>query len=264
MMNKMLSILLVSMLAITLSVCSENKTLTVTKTHLQKIVKKGELVLGTSGNLPPMTNAINDGKDVVGFDIDLATAMAKSMNVKLVIKVIPFDILIPALETGQIDMIISHMTITPERNTRVAFAGPYLTSGKCLVTKQMSLAAATKEDLESDTNKIVVLRGSTDEAFIKKNMPNTEAVRVDYQEDALKLLRNSEVSAMLSEFLICKEIVRNNPKDKFISSFSSLSYEPIGIAVGPQDTHLLNWVQNFLVRAKEDKLFEALKKKWFK
>lgn len=264
MMNKILTILLLSMLAITLSVCKESDAEKVMKTHLKKILVKGELVLGTSGNLPPMTNAINDGKDVIGFDIDLATAMAKSMNVKLVIKVIPFDILIPALETGQIDIIISHMTITPERNAKVAFAGPYLTSGKCLVTKEPSLATATKEDLESDRNRIVVLRGSTDEAFIKENMPNTEAVRVDYQEEALELLRNSEVSAMLSEFLICKEIVRNNPKDKFISTFSSLTYEPIGIAVGPQDTHLLNWVQNFLVRAKEDKLFETLKKKWFK
>jgi len=231
-------------------------------TALQKIVKKGTLVLGTSGNMTPMTRAINHGKDAVGFDIDLAKTMADTMGVDLVIKVIPFNKLIPALQAGKVDIVISNMTITPKRNTQVAFVGPYLTSGKCLVTKKPSLASAKKEDLNKATNKMVVIKGSTSEKFVHIGMPNVTAVAVDTQEEAVEMVRDSKVSAMLTELPICNAIISNNPKDNFISVFSSLTYEPIGVAIAPQNTHLINWTQNFLVRANAVGLFKVLAKKW--
>jgi polar amino acid transport system substrate-binding protein len=233
-------------------------------TALEDIVSKGKLVLGTSGNMTPMTRSINDGKDAVGFDIDLAKAMADSMGVELEVKVIEFEKLIPALKSGKIDMIISNMTITPKRNTQVAFVGPYLTSGKCLITKKPDLASAKKEQLNKASNKMVVLKGTTDEDFVRKGMPNVKAITVTTQEDAIELVRNSEVSAMLSEYPICKAIIANNPDDHFISVFSNLTYEPIGVAIAPENTHMINWTENFLIRANKQGLLKLLGKKWFK
>jgi len=233
-------------------------------TALETIVKKGQLILGTSGNMTPMTRSVSEGKDAVGFDVDLAKAMANSMGVKLVIKVIAFEKLIPALKDGDIDIIVSNMTITPKRNTQVAFVGPYLTSGKCLITKEAGLASASKEELNIASNKIVVLRGTTDEDFVRVVMPKVEAVLVDTQEEAVSMVRESKVSAMLSEFPICKSITNSNPNDKFVSRFSNLTYEPIGIAVAPENMHLLNWTQNFLIRVDHVGLLDALAKKWFK
>lgn len=66
--------------------------------------------------------------------MDLARAVAGAMEVRLRVEVIPFDELIPALEKGRIDMIISSMTITAERNLRVAFVGPYFISGQSILT----------------------------------------------------------------------------------------------------------------------------------
>ena len=231
-------------------------------TALQNIIKKGELVLGTSGNMTPMTRSIDNGKDAVGFDIDLAKSMAEAMGVKLTIKVIPFEKLIPALNDAKIDIIISNMTITPKRNTQVAFVGPYLTSGKCLITKQPSLASAKKEELNNALNKMVVIKGSTSEDFVKIGMPKVQAVSVATQEEALSLIRDSKVSAMLSDYPICSAIIQNNPNDNFVSVFSSLTYEPIGIAVAPKNQHMINWIQNFMVRANSVGLFEVLSKKW--
>jgi hypothetical protein len=62
---------------------------------------------------------------------------------------------------------------------------------------------------------------------------------------------------------MCKAIISNNP-DEFVSVFSNLTYEPIGVAIAPQNTHLLNWTQNFLVRANSVGLFEMLANKWFR
>jgi len=231
-------------------------------TMLDKIAKKGTLVLGTSGNMTPMTRAINSNKDAVGFDIDLAKTMADTMGVDLVVKVIPFDKLIEALKSGKVDIVISNMTITPKRNMQVAFVGPYLRSGKCLVTKKPSLASAKKEELNKAGNKMVVIKGSTSEKFIHVGMPNVTAVAVQTQEEALKLLRESKVSAMLSDLPICSAVIANNPDDHFVSVFSELSYEPIGIAIAPQNTLLINWTQNFLTRANAVGLLDVIAKKW--
>ncbi|WP_321778761.1 transporter substrate-binding domain-containing protein [Sulfurimonas sp.] len=252
-MKHILKVMLIAILALT--------TLNA-DTRLQKIVKKGELVLGTSGNMTPMTRSINGGKDAVGFDIDLAKTMADTMGVELVIKVIAFDKLIPALKSGKVDIVISNMTITPRRNTQVAFVGPYLTSGKCLITKKPSLASAQKEELNKAFNKMVVIKGSTSEEFIKIGMPKVQAITVESEEEAINMVRESKVAAMLTDYPVCLSVVANNPKDNFIPIPSTLSYEPIGIAIAPQNTHLLNWIQNFSVRANKMGLFEVLGKKW--
>ena len=234
------------------------------KTQLQKIVKKGKLVLGTSGNMKPMTEATDDGKSAIGFDVDLAKTMATAMGVKLEIKVMDFDKLIPALEKGKIDLIISNMTITPKRNTQIAFVGPYLTSGKCLITKEETLAKAEQDELNKAGTKMVVLENTTDEEFVKAVLTDVEAVTVKTQDEAIAKIRNGEVAAMLSEFPICKSIITSNPDDKFVASFATLTYEPIGVGIAPENTHLINWTQNFFIRASKIGLLELLAAKWFK
>ena len=108
---------------------------------LARIQERGVLILGTSGNMPTMSQADENG-NVVGFDIDIARLMADSMGVKLDVRMMPFGQLLTALETDEVDVVISNMTITSKRNLRVAFVGPYLTSGKCIITKDAALAAA--------------------------------------------------------------------------------------------------------------------------
>ncbi len=263
MIQNSLKIALVMLFALTFTACNGSGSATPSSTtQLQSIVKSGELVLGTSGNMVPMTHSINDGKDAIGFDIDLARTMAQSMDAKLVIKVMPFDELLSALENGDVDMVISNMTINPKRNTQVAFVGPYMTSGKCLVTKMPDLAAADKEQLNKASNKLAVLKGSTSEEYVKLAMPNVVALSVDSQEEAIQMVRDTKVSALLTDYPVCKATILNNPDDEFVSVFSKLTYEPIGIAINPNNTHLINWTENFLERAENVGLFNVLAAKW--
>ena len=143
---------------------------------LSRIEKSGELVLGTSANMPPMTYKQPSGK-VIGLDVDIARVMASSLDAKLTIKTMAFDQLVPALKKGDVDVVISNMTITPERNKSVAFVGPYMSSGKCIITKQESLAKAEQsEDLNTSKTHIVVLKGSTSELFIKTLLPEATVI----------------------------------------------------------------------------------------
>ena len=82
---------------------------------LDRIQGKKELVVGTAASMPPFNMTTKDGK-IVGLEIDLAQIIAGAMQVKLTLKTIPFNDLLSALEGGQVDMILSSMTITPGRN----------------------------------------------------------------------------------------------------------------------------------------------------
>ena len=102
---------------------------------LDRILLVGELRVGMSGDMPPLNMTTKEDK-LIGLDADLAGIIAKAMGVRLKLEKIPFNELLPALEVGRIDMIISNMTITPERNLKADFVGPYFVSGKGLLTKR--------------------------------------------------------------------------------------------------------------------------------
>ena len=101
---------------------------------LSRIVKAGEFRVGVSGNQPPFVVKDKSG-ELIGFEVDLANLLADAMGVELKLVEKPFAQLLPALETGEVDAVMSGMTMTPARNLRVAFVGPYLISGKSLLSK---------------------------------------------------------------------------------------------------------------------------------
>jgi len=228
---------------------------------LSSVQDRGELILGTSGNMTPMTRQLENG-DVVGLDIDLARVMAAALKVKLTIKVMPLDKLAAAVKSGEVDIVLSNYTITPERNAEVAFVGPYLTSGKCLITKEPDLADDKRDELAKKTANLTVIEGSTSESFAKALMKNATILPAKTQETAIEMVRNGKADAMLTDFPICQATIVNNPDDNFVSIFSRLTYEPIGIAVNPNDAHFINWTQNFLDRMEKTGYLSALGNKW--
>ena len=228
---------------------------------ITKVQERGELILGTSGNMTPMTRSLSTG-EVVGLDIDLARIMAEALHAKLIIKVIPLNKLADAVESGEVDIVLSNYTMTPERNMKVAFVGPYLTSGKCLISKLPDLANAKKEELAEKSGKIVVLSGSTSEKMAEILMHKAVISSAETQNIAVQMVRSGKADAMLTDFPICRAVVENNPDDKFISIFSPITYEPIGIALNANDTHFINWTQNFLQRMERTGYLGLLGQKW--
>ena len=229
---------------------------------LSRIQQRGELLLGTSANMPPMT-FMQNGK-AVGFDIDMARLMADVMDVRLNIKTLPFGELLPALQRGDVDLVISNMTITPERNKTVAFVGPYLTSGKCLVSKNEQLARAAEADhLNRPETRIAVLKGSTSERFVRTLLPKATVTTTDDVASGVQLVIDDRVGAMLSEYPICLSTLKDYPDAGFVSILSLLSYEPIGVALPPNDPLFVNWTENFLTRMDGTNSLQALSRKWF-
>ena len=106
---------------------------------LTDIVNNGEFRVGMTGNQPPFSMKTKTG-ELMGFEVDLAKVLAEGMGVKLKLVEIPFPELMGALEGGTVDAVMSGMTITAKRNLKAIFAGPYVVSGKSILTKSKVLA----------------------------------------------------------------------------------------------------------------------------
>lgn len=230
---------------------------------LTRIQKSGKLVLGTSGTMPLMSEKTITG-EVIGFDIDMAKALAESMDVELVTKVIPFEELIPSLEQGKVDIVLSNMTMTVDRNMRVAFAGPYFVSGKCLITKEEAVAkAGDPADLKEADLTLAIVKGTTSEYFAKEILPELKLLPAADSEEATEMVASGRAKAMLTDFPICLSVMKRYPDSGFQSVVSLLTYEPIGIALPANDPLFANLAENFLVRVENLGVTEALALKWF-
>lgn len=261
-MKKFCKILGISLALMFFSLSSQAAKVSADAAAMSKIVKSGQLVLGTSGNQPPMTMLDENGKPE-GFDVDLADLMAQALGVKLVTKQFDFNKLLGALESGEVDVVISNMTINPSRNMRVAFVGPYMTSGKCLITKKENLAQADDtEELNIPDMNMVALKGSTSEDIIRSLMPKVKLATVEDINKGVKMVADDKVGGMMADYPVCLHTVNANPEAGFISVFSMLTYEPIGIALPANDALFVNWTTNFLERLDKTQTLELLARKW--
>ncbi len=97
----------------------------------------GKLVMGTAPGFPPFEYLDNQSV-VVGVDIDIMARVAKSLNKELVVESIDFDGLIPALNSGKIDVIAAGMTVKEERKVNVDFSTTYFDASQVVVIRKTS------------------------------------------------------------------------------------------------------------------------------
>lgn len=229
---------------------------------IDRIQKSGMLTVGMTGTMPPLNMTSKEG-ELMGYEVDLARAMARAMGVKAQLKTMPFAELLPALEAGKIDMIISNMTITPGRNMKVAFVGPYFVSGKAFMTKKKTIALADEaDDIDAKNTKLVALKGSTSQAFVETAIPEAQLITAKDYDEAVKMVLEDKVHAMVADYPIAVVSVYRYPEQGLLSVVTTLTYEPIGVGVPAGDPLLVNWVENFLGIAESTGLLDELKMKW--
>jgi polar amino acid transport system substrate-binding protein len=264
---KFVKVILVSVLALVfITGCAQTQqgsSSTSASPVLDRIQKRGELVVGTMGNMPPLNMTSKDG-EIFGLEPDLARLMAKAMDVKVKFVTKPFNELLPALHTGEVDMVISGMTITPERNRKVAFIGPYFISGKAFLTKIKTIAYADEaEDANNPKTKIVTLKDSTSQAFAEAFLDKTTLFTTGNYDEAVDMILQDKAHAMIADYPICVVSVFRYPEAGLLSVVTQLTYEPLGIAIPANDPLLMNWTRNTLNNIEGSGILDELKLKWF-
>jgi polar amino acid transport system substrate-binding protein len=231
---------------------------------LDRILAKKELVVGTAASMPPLNMKTKDGQ-IIGMEMDLAKDFAAAMEVKLTLKTMPFKDLLPAIEAGKVDMVLSSMTMTPTRNLKVAFVGPYFASGKSILTKLENVESVNNIDKMNNPDKVLVaLKGSTSQLFVENIVPKAKLVLADDYDQAVAMVRDDRAVAMVADYPICVVSILRYPEAKLGMPDKPFTYEPIGIALPANDSLLINWVQNFLNALEKIGGLKRIEDRWLK
>jgi len=229
---------------------------------LSRIVESGKLRVGMSGSQPPL-NFRNAAGELKGLEVDLAEALAGMMGLELAIVEKPFAELLPTLAAGEIDLVLSGMTITAERSMRAAFVGPYFLSGKSILTRSATLAQAQgAAELDQESLTLAALAGSTSQVFVERMLPKASLVTTPDYDSAVKLLLADEVSAIVADREIVALTAFRHPKEGLATLREPLTIEPIGIAAPTGDALLVNYLENTLDALEASGVLSVLRTRW--
>jgi polar amino acid transport system substrate-binding protein len=257
-MMKVTAILIATILSVT-SVSAANEDAPV----LKRIESTKTIRVGMTGSQPPFNMKNRDG-ELIGFDVDLARLLARAMRVELEIVEMPFAKLLPALEDKEIDIVMSGVTATLERNTRVPFVGPYYISGKSILTKSDVLSSVqSAQEMNNERLSIAALRGSTSEDFVEAVLDKPSLTTTATHAEAIQLLLDGKVDAVVADGPVCALGVLRNPGKGLVTLNNPLTIEPIGIAIAPGDPLLVNLLQNYMTALDGTGALQKLQKRWF-
>jgi polar amino acid transport system substrate-binding protein len=229
---------------------------------LDRILKNGEIRVGMSGNQPPLNTRSRSG-GLIGLEVDLAKQLSAAMGVKLKIVDMPFGDLLTTLEKGDVDIVMSGVSITASRTEKFAFAGPYMMSGKSILTKSATLAGAKgSEDIDQPDFSFAALENSTSEEFVKLNLPKAKLVTIKDYDEGVKMVMDDKVDALVADMPICVLSVMRYPDAGLVTLKRPMTVEPIGIAVPASDPQLLNLLDNYLDALEGMGYMQELRKTW--
>ena len=168
------------------------------QTALEQIKKNKKLVVATSPDYPPFEFMVSEnGKSkIVGADIDLAQKIADKLGVELELKAMDFDALVPALQAGKVDMVITGMTPNEKRKKAVDFSDIYFKGENAVIVNAKDAGKFTSED-QLKKAKLGVQKGSTQETYVKDNLKVTNYKALVAVPDLIADMKNGNIDAVV-------------------------------------------------------------------
>jgi len=234
------------------------------KSTLESILKKGELRVGFEAGYMPFEMTDKKGK-FVGFDIDMAKAMAKAMGVKFVPVNTAWDGIIPSLITNKFDIIMSGMTVTQERNLKINFADPYIIIGQAiLLNKKHDGKIKSYKDLNNSKYIVTSKLGTTGEQAVKRLIPKCNYKSFETEPEAALEVVHGKADAFVYDLPYCVVFMGQQGAGKLVFIDKPFTFEPLAWAVKKGDPDFMNWLNNFLKQVKNDGRYDRIYNKWIK
>jgi polar amino acid transport system substrate-binding protein len=217
------------------------------------------LRIGCDLSYPPFETIGTSGQPE-GVSVDLAQAIGGKLSRPVVIENIPFVGLIPALQSGRIDMVISSMTDTEERRKSITFSDPYLTVGLALlVNKQSGLMGL--EELDQAGRTLVVRQGTTGEVWARSTLKQGKILAVERESSAVMEVVQGNADAFVYDQMSVWENARRHP-DSTVAILSPVREERWAIGLKKDNDELVVQVNNALRELKAEGFFNQLGEKF--
>lgn len=219
--------------------------------------------VGTHPTFAPFEFSDKEG-NIIGFDLDVIKAIAKANGDEVQIESMPFDGLIPSLLTGNIDIIISGMTITDARKKRVLFTNGYYDSNlSFLVKKDKEAVYTSAQALKGKT--LCVQIGTTGHAFADTVSPGMVKA-LNNEPDAILELTNGGCEAVINDRPVNLYYLKKSKLDNVVDVVDPQFKEQVdsfGIAVRKGNFQLAEKLNKGLKTLEESGQLNALHLKWF-
>jgi polar amino acid transport system substrate-binding protein len=221
--------------------------------------KRGKLVVLMEAEFKPFT--YKQQGELMGFDVDLAREIAKELKVPVEFRERAFDLLAAELTQGKGDLVISGITMTPERALACAFTDPYFfTRTIALLARPRADAVTSLEDLNAAERKVVVQKGSTGENAVKARLPKATLVTFDREDLCALEVAQGRADAFVYDELQVETQHREHPGTTRVLA-EQLSVEPYAIELRRGDPESRDWLNLVLSVMKRDGRIEALYRK---
>ena len=202
-----------------------------------------------------------EGSDKLsGFDMDLIRAIGAKMGYKVEIANMGFDALIPALNTGNIDVAIAGMSITDERKQAVGMSDPYYTSGLIVMVQKDNNDIKSIEDLK---DKRIAAQIGTTGAAKAHSVEGAVVTEFNTNTESAMELTNGGVDAVINDSPVIGYYLAQGGSEVAKTVGDVMEAEQYGIAVKKDNTKLLEDINKALAELKKDGEYDKIYKTWF-
>ena len=225
---------------------------------LRQIRQRGILIIGTDATYAPFE--FKDGNTFRGFDIEVGDAIGAELGVKTQWINMEWSGVMGALETGKFDLVMSGVTITPERKKGLGFSRPYFLSGQAVVRKRNDTRINGSKDLPG---KIVAVQQETTGQYVAQKMGLTkdQMHRFDVLPDALMDVRNGKSDAAIGDLPAVRDMIRKGyPELETVGGV--FVHENLGIVSRKDETELIGAVNYALGRLMVDGRYARSYETW--
>ncbi len=219
----------------------------------------GKIVFGTNAEFPPFEEVVTEGVigEFDGIDMAIAKNIGDITGNEVAVETMEFDSLLVALQNGQIDAVISGMTITEERAKSVDFSEPYYTATQVMIVKEDS-DIASAADMEGKG--IAVVQGYTGETCVKDL--GYEYTAFKKGTECIMELVNGKCDVVVIDSATAESYIADQEGLKIVTDDQQFEAEEYGIAVQKGNTELLDSINEAINTMKEDGTIDDIIKEY--
>ena len=264
--NKKIALVLVSLLTLFLTACTQ-KASDPKQDNWDKYQEQGTITIGFDHTFVPMGFAEKNGP-YTGFDIDLAQAVSEKLGVKVQFQPIDWDMKETELQNGTIDAIWNGYSATDERREKVAFSIPYMENQQVLVAKKgqqiHSVEDMKDKTLGAQAGSSGYLDFEAQPELLKNRVKDQKANQYQSFNEALIDLKNDRIDALLIDRVYANYYLQSegivNDYNVFSAGFESESF---AVGVRPADKRLLQALNQAFIALHQEGKFQEISQKWF-
>jgi His/Glu/Gln/Arg/opine family amino acid ABC transporter permease subunit len=224
---------------------------------LERVKTSGELRIGTDATYPPFGSA--EGGEFTGFDIDLGRAIARELGARPVFINASFDGIFPALQNRTFDIVMSAVTITPERRAVLLFSDPYIDAGQLVAVRKDGQGINGPADL---AGKRVGVQINTTAQFDLEKRAGVIVAKYNTIDLALLDLQNRRIDAVVGDAPVLRYMTRLSFPE-LTTAGDQFTDEKLGIVLAQGSDDLRRAVNAALWRIEESGEYDRLYRQWF-